>query len=260
MIDYARLRDRLEQATRGRPDAVMTEVGLDTLDRGLYAMTRDDTTRTIAITAFHRHLDGDRLTKLSDPEAFPPALSTVAPPGACRLMIRQNIADAIDRLTGGYMASRSEPSRRRLEQQWRHVQGILGVDISRDLIEPLGPWIVVHDYPPHPLNIPLAWTVVIQLQNQARFAGALDGMLTAWNSLAAALDEGHDNAESNPWRLTFRQEPDRIWAMHMGIVGPAIAVTDRYAVISWSPAAVRAATAAIPSSTTAASRAITTTP
>ena len=40
-------------------------------------------------------------------------------------------------------------------------------------------------------------------------------------------------------RIRLRQEPDGVWYIKAGLLGPAMCVTDRYVVFSWSPRALR---------------------
>ena len=39
--------------------------------------------------------------------------------------------------------------------------------------------------------------------------------------------------------VQMKQDPDGIWFIHLGIQGPALMVTDRWLIISFSPQAVR---------------------
>jgi hypothetical protein len=144
----------------------------------------------------------------------------------------------------------------------------LGVDIHKDLLDRLQPLVLVHDWPGHPLHLPLMATFVGAVepgrQAEARSAtarltaaaaAAQDGKASAALAPEAegALPAGHA-AEALPGdftRLRIRTDKDGIAYLQFGLAGPAWGWFDNRLVVSWSPAAVRANAAAasrVPSS------------
>ena len=235
MIDFAQTRERLAEVVRGRPDAVLTSVGAIHVRRGLY--TQASQGDAWAISAYHAVSSGNRLIRLSDPATFPARHKAAVPKGAKHAIIKANVATVVQRFGDAYLASRSPRSRAKLLQAWARIEARVGVDVMGDLVEQFGPWTVVHNYPPHPLNVPLAYTLAIEVKDARRVRSALDAILTAWNAEITRPPADPNAPTREPW---FRRDVDGIWYVTMGIAGPAVSVTDRYLVLSWSPAAVRA--------------------
>ena len=235
LIDFEKLRSRLGQVVRGRPEAVLKELGFDTVRRGLWSIS--STPRGQAWCGMHLTADGDRLRVLSDPDTFPDRHRQAVPAGANHAMIRMDVAATSRALARAYLASRSDQRAARLRQAWRRVQAELELDIETDLLEQLGPYVIIHDRPPHPLNIPFACTVLIQLRDRAGVQATLDTLLSAWDAHLVARSEGIGRALFAP---RIRHDADGVWYIQVGLAGPALCVTDRYLLISWSPHAVRA--------------------
>jgi hypothetical protein len=184
------------------------------------------------------------------------------------------------------------PSDEPLEKTLDGLAGGLGVDLHKDLLDRLEPLVLIHDYPQHPLGLPLMVTLLAAVEpgSQARAVAALSRLTSA---AGAALDGGaaadsrsrpqyHVEPErSSPTpsespsagahamedslgamgramgvasdftRLRIRTDSDGTSYLQLGIVGPAWAWIDNRLVISWSPGAVRANSAAavrVPSS------------
>ena len=146
-------------------------------------------------------------------------------------LIEQSPLELVRRVTEAYLAARSESTQRRLRELWSQIETELDVDVERDLLMQLGPRIVIHDYPQHPL--PLARTVVIQVTGSpAAVRTAVDRLMRRW--------QRHLESPQSGWPLLRLQKADDgVWYLQMGLYGPALAVTDRWLVISFSPVAVR---------------------
>ena len=92
---------------------------------------------------------------------------------------------------------------------------------------------IVHDFPHHPLGLPLLWTVLVEID------GSAESVRTALDRLLAHVYKTIED-RSGPAGLTrLERDDDGVWYVRFGLYGPALAVTDRWVVISYSPQAVR---------------------
>ena len=72
---------------------------------------------------------------------------------------------------------------------------------------------------------------------------AIDALLQVWGQY---LDERAERKGTTLMRIQVKQADDTIWFLQAaGILGPALKVTDRYLVLSWSPQALREALTSI---------------
>jgi hypothetical protein len=110
------------------------------------------------------------------------------------------------------------------------------MDIDGKLISHLGEYVVIYDYPPHPLRIPFAWTIAFEIDDRESVQLALNAILSAWSRY---LDERAKRDESGLVRVKVRHDRDGVWYLQAGILGPALKVVDGYVVVSWSPQALR---------------------
>ena len=93
----------------------------------------------------------------------------------------------------------------------------------------LGGPIIIHNYPLHALRLPLAWTILVPLEgDSARLRSHLDNLLK---------DLAEEYGGMAPAKLYC--DADGIWSIRFGIDGPALAVTDHWLILSFSPEAVR---------------------
>ena len=65
---------------------------------------------------------------------------------------------------------------------------------------------------------------------------ATDTLLATWSRY---LDQRAQRKGTTLMRVKVKHDDDGVWYLQAGILGPALKVTDRYAVISWSPQALR---------------------
>lgn len=132
-----------------------------------------------------------------------------------------------ERIRAAYLSARSRKNASESRAYWRGVEAEAGMRFA-DLFGALGDPILVHDYPVHALRLPPAWTIVVPVQRDApALRKNIDALLSYWR---AQLVQG-------PFGLS--QTSDGIWFMNVGLEGPALKVTDRFLVFSFSPHAVR---------------------
>jgi len=234
-VNFEQFRSRLGEVMKGRPEAVIQELGFAQVQRTLWAARPMGAAR--AWFGMYLEPKGDRLVKLSDPATFPPERKAVIPPGATHAIMHLDVARFATTIGRAYLAGRSPKNAQALRQGYQELQQKLGLDVSADLLAHLGPHVIIHDYPPHPLNVPLLRSFLIEIDDPQRVRAAVDALLAEWDAHFVRQAQGVENPLILPRVL---RDPDGIWYLQVGIVGPAVAVTDRYAVASWSPAAVRA--------------------
>jgi hypothetical protein len=121
---------------------------------------------------------------------------------------------------------------------------------------------VLHNDPPHPLQIPLAVTLLFEIKDEpATVRQTLDGLCrawqkileTGWNDKKAESKSAAGQSASRPVKrpgqsgVSLVREDDGLWYIRfgtggpawLGLAGPAWTVTDRFIVASWSPMALR---------------------
>jgi hypothetical protein len=180
----------------------------------------------------------------ADPENRDPHLLAAIPPGA-RYAIFDVPADRIlARFFRGVLAIQGARARANIERLWAEAQAKHGFDAEHGLLAHLGERIVLHNDPPHPLHLPLALTVLIEIRDEpATVRGTIEAICSAWR---AALEEVVAKNGAPP-PFTLHRDDDGIWYVRygvggsgwLGLAGPAWTVSDRYIIASWSPAALR---------------------
>ncbi len=132
-----------------------------------------------------------------------------------------------DRIRAAFLAARSRHNAAASRSFWSVVERDAGLRFA-ELFSRLNNPIIVHDYPEHALRLPPAWTIVVPIKSDAAaLRQDVDAILSYWQK---AL-------EGEAWGLS--RSADGLWFMKVGLEGPALAVTDRYLLISFSPRAVR---------------------
>src|SRR5262249_53311282 len=113
-----------------------------------------------------------------------------------------------------------------------------GFDIDADLIDRLAQDLVIHNWPPHPLGVPLLCTIWIGYTGErSSMSAKLDKIMQA-----AAEVMSHPIASTHPASgLVPRllRTPDGIWYVQLGLIGPALGVANDWLVVSYSRESVR---------------------
>lgn len=236
-LRFDRIRQHLEPIMTGRPDEVIGALGLGDVRRGLW--TVGSAARAVEAYAVLQRGDVDEFTPIcvvpQDTRieaAIPPEASRYA---AIHYRPRQLVLRARD----AYLASRSPSTRANWGDVWARIEAETGVSTDRDLLEQLGQWIVIHNEPPNPLSLPLAETVLVEISGSPVAVRTTLDRLLGWyqRRLASARGPSPGGPGWLEWQL--KRDPDGVWYLQAGIYGPALAVTERWIVISYSPVAVR---------------------
>ena len=96
---------------------------------------------------------------------------------------------------------------------------------------------MLHNYPRHPLHLPLAFTTLIEIeQDPDRVHTTLEKLCEAWRDGMDKIGSEQDR----PLTARLERDDDGIWFVQIGpVAGLAWIFTDHYIVTSWSPKALR---------------------
>ncbi len=251
-MDYRGIRRRLEPVVKGRPENVLEALGAGKLHRGLATLRMQG--RYLVSYVMHEFETGNDFRVLSDPEGMPPEHLRAVPPEASCAIMELDLTDWVARFRDAYLASKTEKERRQYAEWFEELERRTGIDTRNQLLNRLGDHLIVHDWPAHPLQLPLTFTFMLEIDDAAPVRDAIDALLNGWQTLQrefAARRAAKKAATTKPttrrsrprtrhhFRIYLGREPDGIWYIQAGIVRPAVAVSDGYIVISWSPEAVR---------------------
>ncbi|MGE0482248.1 MAG: hypothetical protein AB7Q17_17455 [Phycisphaerae bacterium] len=161
----------------------------------------------------------------------------VVPPRARYAVYQLPMGEMIPRFFAGIVATRDPAERRYANDVWNRIQSDYQFDAQRDLLAQFGDRWILHNYPPHPLHLPVAMTTLTEIRGDARrVRDTIAIICRAWQD---ATDRLAAKTGVPPW-ATIVAESDGVWYLQFGLIaGPACTVTDRYLITSWSPAALR---------------------
>ena len=231
---------------------VLSALRLEGTDRGLWTIGRRG--RAVEAHGFVRRNGGDEPlpiagTRLHTGEGRTSlarglrgrsaALAQVIPDQATGYAIIDcNPRTVIAGLCEAYLATRSPPARHGSLAFWHDLQARAGVSIDDDILAHLGARgsdgppdysVVIHDYPRHALRLPLAWTILIRIGGDPHALRQHIDKLLSFGRKELAKAGG----------IQLLRDADGVWYTQFGLMGPALAVTDQWLVISFSPVAVR---------------------
>jgi hypothetical protein len=186
------------------------------------------------------HYQQDHATvrrQYANPRVRDPRLLRTIPDESRYAVYNVKVAEFLPRLIASFYATRSADYREAAAQLWKQIQDELEINAEHDALAHLGGSIVLHNYPPHPLHLPLAFTALIEIREEpAKVRHTLDKLCTAWQ---AGLDKVADES-GIPSHARLYQDDDGVWFLQFGpVAGLAWTFTDRFIVTSWSPAALR---------------------
>lgn len=234
-IAFSRIRERLGIATQHRVDRVTKSLGAEDISSDMWAIGREG--RALSLTRCYRRGGEDILQTFSDPSKYPADLRAIIPSKAENMaIITVPTKWLVDDVPRAWLAAQSEDKVEFWRRVWEQVERDAAVDIDGSLISQLGDRVLLFDYPPHPLKVPFALTVAIEIHDADAVSAAINALLESWGRY---LDERAERLKVTLVRLKVKRSDDGIWYFQAGILGPALKVTDRFIVISWSPEALR---------------------
>lgn len=227
-VQFDALRKRADALLAGKIEKVLAALRLTDVKRGLWTVRRDG--RALEAVGLVRRNHQDERVPIAGARFLPHGGEEIIPPGATGYTaFRWRPKVALERIGAAYLASKSPSGRRSIRAFWEGVQSQSRVSIPDDIFANLGDTVVIHNYPRHVLGLPLAWTIWIPIKGDAEtLRSSLDRLL---------LFASGKLAESGVIRI--KRTPDRTWYLFAGLSGPALAVTDRWLVVSFSPTAVQ---------------------
>lgn len=228
---YVRLDDLSQPGDRlltRKIQNVQSSLGLGGGERMLWSFRRSG--RALLIDGVVRRNGGDeRLQIASLADQTSPAYAVIPEAATGYAIVEAHPSAVVGAVSKAYLASQSPRSREESRRFWRELQTTAGVDIENDLLVHLSSPIVVHDFPPHLLKLPLALTILVPISGDfSTLRSNLDNILEA-------------TAKTIPPEsmVQLRRDPDGVWHSQFGIDGPGLVVTERWLVVSYSPEAVR---------------------
>jgi hypothetical protein len=236
-IALDKLRTNLGSITQDRAAKVTAALQAQNMTQDFWVVGREG--RALTWSRCYRRDGQDVIHRYSDPARYGEQHRRIIPDQAENIAI-VNVPTKwlIDNLPRAWLAAQSEGNLEKWQLIWNRLEEETGTDINGNLIAHLGNNVVIFDYPPHPLRIPFALTVAIEIDDRRAVAVATGSLLEAWSRY---LDERAEKFKTTLVRLKVKKAEDGIWYLQAGILGPALKVTDHYLVISWSPPALREA-------------------
>ncbi len=178
---------------------------------------------------------GDKLARVIPPQATSYGVSST------------DFSMGVDYLVNTYLESKNPKKREKLVQNYHKVMKRAGLEnVHEMLFRHLGPRVIIHDWPKHPLNWPFAKTIVIEHDRDASLGKNWQKILPVWQELLAKITHSDRLKKthislSGLLRLQIDKTKDNIWFLHIGpLVLASAGLDDRFLVISHSVPAVRA--------------------
>ncbi len=226
---------RLDALRNGVAPSLAQKIGrvgaalrLGDVDRGLWAFRYED--RALEAVGFLRRSGVEERVILAGRELLADDRERVVPDEAKSFAVFDGSVRLLYYgLRDAYLASCSPGWAERCRQFWRGIEQRTGVSVDRDVLRRLGHTLVIHDYPAHPLRVPAMWTYMVHLDGRG---GALRESITR-------VLEGLQPECVKETGFRLMQAPDGIWHLQLGLLGPAVGLTDDWLIVSFSPEAVR---------------------
>ena len=238
LANFQALRDRLNPLIAGRPNEVIAALGAAEFQRGLWTLGLDG--RDLTCLALLGRPNGDEFLRISDPSNLPPRHRGAIPDGATAVAVmRLPIARMARQIAEAFLASRRPRSAAAYRRVVEDIERQIGAGLATDVLANLGPTVIIHNHPRPVLPVPILCTVIVELRRPERVRLGLDGVLTWWQQRLGPKPATQPEGMTGYLQPRLLQTDDGIWYIQAGLVGPAMAVTDHYLVMSWSPPAVR---------------------
>lgn len=235
MVSANKIRERLDPFVGGRATAFFKSWGTEQTDRVHWAIGFKGAALYCVVNS--RTGSSTQKTVYADPAYLEDRFKDVIPKDAHYAIYRVQVARFLQRLISSYYATRDEEDRRIASELWAKIQADLKIDAERDALQNLGARIVLHNYPGHPLHLPLAFTTLIEIKSEPqKVRQTLEKLCEAWRDgiEEAAAERG------KPSPMQLYREDDGVWFIQFWhVAGLAWTFTDNYIVTSWSPKALR---------------------
>lgn len=235
-LDAASLQKRLGEAAQDRFHAVVDSLGIKSYQKSIWTIGSVGPARSFY--AYHRRAGVDRLERISAPDLYRDEYKKLLPAEATGYAILNvDAAEVLRRIRSGYIAAQRVEKRFALIRAWDELAEARGVNFEQDVLAQLGDHIIIHNYPQHPLRLPLMWTILIEIDGDSRTV--LGAIQETMNHFSARLELAATRKKSRALAPLLQQSNDGMWYLQYGIYGPAVAVTEHWLAISYSPEALR---------------------
>jgi hypothetical protein len=186
------------------------------------------------------HLTGDFFTGDWRAKAVPPQATSYG-------VSVSEVPHAIQYVVDTYLASRNPAAREKLIRNYIELAEKAGLGNTLETVfAHIGPMVITHDWPKHPMGIPLAKTMLIEHDRDPNLKTNWDKTMGTWRQMLRLLN-GKDEKDPNPsaWESLFNLQLDRtddgIWFVHVGpLVLVAAGLDDNFLVLSYAVPAVQA--------------------
>lgn len=235
VVSAARMKERLDPLVQGRVTDFFEAWSAGAAERAHWAMGFE---QQALFCVSHIEADGATRERVyADPATDRPALRATAPPGARYAIYTLPLREITPRFFQSLSATRGRHTRELIDEWWAELEQKAGFDTQKDLLDHLGEHAMLHNYPPHPLQLPLSFTMLAEISGDARRVHqTLTRIMTGYADYLVEAEESN----GKPNMLQLQADADGIWYMQFGIVaGLAVTVTEKYVITSWSPQALR---------------------
>lgn len=232
-----RTRERLDPFVHDQATAFFAAWQATEVERAHWSLGFDPGGGVFCLAHFQDAAGKTRERLYADPSFRTADLDAVIPGDARYAVYHLPLTTFAPQLVRSIMATRGLNTQERAAAIWQRIQREAGIDAEKDILERLGNRVILHNFPVHPLRLPLACTMLIEIKSEPRrVREALEKVGEGWQ---AYLDDYESRAEK-PNLTRLIRDPDGVWYWQHGFfVGAAIAITDRYIITSWSPLALR---------------------
>ncbi len=257
VVDHRGLREKLDPVLEKRATEFFAAWNARDIDRAHWSLGFEGL-GLFCVTHYVR--DGATERRVyADPADPDPQMRALIPDGARYAIYNLPLKNLLPRLIDGLAATRRHSDREAAVALWEKTQERFDFDGMR-VLENIGPKLLLHNDPPHPLRLPFAFTTVARIERDpVETREALERMSKAWQAFLA--EDAQRKKIDRP--TTIIRDYDGVWFIQTPLfVGMAWKVTDQYVVFSHSPDALREyldkmedqLTAGGPSATKAAAR------
>jgi hypothetical protein len=159
-----------------------------------------------------------------------------------------DLSKAVSYLADTYLASRNPTRREKLIANYQTLAAETGPENIHDFLHAhfgTTAMVIVHDWPKHPLNLPIGKTLLVQHDHSPEVIPTAGKIFTTWHKMLLAMSNtGKQEKFSSAWETLFDLQldktPDNVWFLHLGpIILLAAGLDDNFLVLSYSVPAVQ---------------------
>ncbi len=238
LIDFEALRSSLQPAAEDIPARVLQSINVNQFDHAAWSLYRQGQAVNLE-SLYFRGNQAQRIT-IADPATPREQAEGLIPEEAeTYTLIRWDPKAQVLQARDAYLRARSPSNVRKLKRNISHFEDQLDVSLERDLLDQLGPRLLFHSYPRHPLSLGSLRTIQIEIAGSAALVrSTLDKLFTRWQQQWVLRGPDSEGVLSFSCPLLHKAD-DGVWYLQFGLYGPAAAVCGEWIVISVSPLAVR---------------------